>query len=173
MDLNLLPKEKAASKDVVKTVDLLKKVSFASAGVFLLVSAVLGVFYFLSLNSLISTRANHEELAARARSMQATEASLIFLKDRLQKTQIVLAARQNEETFAKQAELLSQASSEVTFKESELGSSNSTLELTTPDSKSLADYMSNIVANSSFRSLVLKELSFGLSAGYSLLFEVF
>lgn len=173
MELNLLPKERASGKDAGRLAALFKKTSIATGGIFLFVTAILGIFYLLSLNSLSNTRAKHEELTLQAQSLQPTEASLVFLKDRLQKSQMVLSSRTNEDVFVRQSQLLANAPEAIAFKESELATANSTIELTTPNSENLTAFLSGVSATSTFNSLILKELSFGLATGYSLLFEVF
>lgn len=172
-DINLLPKEKEAGKGVSQAQALLKKISITLGVVFLLVIGVLGGFYFFSLNNLNSLKAKYDDVSSKVQSLQSTEASLVFLKDRLQKTQIVLSSRTNEGYLTKQMALLENAPENVVFKESTIDSSASNLEVETASSGTVLTLLTTLLANSDFSSLVIGELSFNISSGYTILFHVF
>ncbi|OGM33073.1 hypothetical protein A2803_03065 [Candidatus Woesebacteria bacterium RIFCSPHIGHO2_01_FULL_44_21] len=172
-DINLLPKESGTSKKVDAAQVLLKKISLALGVIFLLVVGVLGGFYFISYNNLNGLKAKHEDISAQVQGLQSTEASLVFLKDRLQKAQTVLASRTNESYLAKQRAILQNAPEAIVFKESTIDVSASNLEVETASSSQLVSLMSTIMASSDFSSLVIGELSFNVALGYSILFQVF
>jgi len=173
VSINLLPKEMTASKDVSNFSALLKKITLTLGGIFLLVLASGGGFYFLSVNRLNDLKAEYEEAAAQVTNLQSTEASLVFLKDRLQKAQTILASRTSEETFSKQREVLAFAPEEMTFSENRVDQSGSSVEIATKNSLNLVSLMSALVRSSSFSSLVINELSYNSVIGYSLILEVF
>lgn len=171
-NINLLPRERVTGKDVSRAQALLKKISISLAIVFFLVIGVLGGFYFFSLNNLNTLRAKYDNLSSQVASLQSTEASLVFLKDRLQKAQTILASRTNEGYLAKQMALLENAPEDVAFKESTVDSSMSSLKVETKSSTALQTLLSNLLASNDFSLLVIKELTFDISSGYSILFNV-
>lgn len=171
-NINLLPREKETGKDVSRAQALLKKVSMSMGVIFFLVIGVLGGFYFYSLNNLNTLRAKYDDVSSQVASLQSTEASLVFLKDRLQKAQSILASRTNEGYLTKQMALLENAPEGIAFKESTVDSSASKLEVETKSSTALQVLLSALLASSDFSSLVIDELSFDISSGYSILFSV-
>jgi hypothetical protein len=173
-ELNLLPKERTGSKDVVGFLSLTKKVSIALLIILVLVVGVGGAIYFLSVRDQSRLQLEYENLENQAQSLEATEAGLVLLKDRLQKSQTVISSRAAEESFSKQKAIVEFAPDEVTFKESIIDSANSTLEIETQNSNSLVSLMSEIFANSNnFSEIAISELTFSAAVGYAILLTVF
>jgi len=168
-EINLLPKEISRGKDVEKTLKLLQKIAVSVTVVFILILVAGGAFYFLMANRLSNAENEQKTLISNIQSLQSTEASLILLRDRIQKIQGTLSARTNELAFSKQETILGLAPEGVTFKESDIQDSGSTVEVISPSSLSFQNLITRLVAQGNFVSLTLKELSFSPFTGYSIL----
>jgi hypothetical protein len=171
--INLLPKDTTAGKDVARATGTMRKIVLSLGGIFLLVVLSGGAFYFFLFNNLNNLKARHEEVVREVESMQATEASLVLLKDRLQKSQSVLSARTNEGYFTKQRAFVASAPEGVRVRENQIDTSVSNIEIETPDARNIVSLLSSLLINSTFNSLLINKLSFSLATGYSVIFEVF
>lgn len=172
-NINLLPKELSGDKNAVKYAHLLNKIALSLGGIFLLTLIVGGVFYFLSVNSLNNSKTKFEQTSARVANLQPTEASLVLIKDRLQKAEQILNSRTNEKNFALHRKLLELAPPEVTFSENQVEAAVSRLEVETRSSVNLVNLMAALTSGSNFNSIFIDELSFAPNLGYSIIFEIF
>lgn len=168
-NINLLPKDRASNKELGRLYLFFKKLSFLFFVLFLIVTGVGGAIYFLFNNDLNNTKTKYEEASSKYKSLQSTEASLIFLKDRLQKSQEIFAGRKLEESFDKQQRIFFYAPEDVGFVKSKSDYSSSELELEFSESRSVKFLLENLAQNSDFNRLVIKELTFLQNKGYNLL----
>jgi hypothetical protein len=173
IEINLLPKEMAKSKNVEKSVKLLNKLAIGSTAIFLIIAVAGGAFFFLISGRLNQGREEKDTLVANIQSLQATEASIILLQDRIEKAQTVLGQRNSEDIFDKQRSVLAVAPENASFSESSVDNSLSSLELDIASSSSLVTLLSNLVAQGNYVSLILEELSFSPFTGYKAQFSVY
>ena len=170
--VNLLPTDLAPSEGVSKAGGVLRKVALFAVSVFLIVAFVGGGTYYVLSNQLNDLESRQEELKGSITSLQSTEAQLVYTKDRISKIQSLLSLRTSEEIYAKQLNVVNSMPFDMTFRESDLASNRSTVELGSPNSRSMVDLMSVLLSRSDFVRLVVDEISFNSLRGYSLIFEI-
>lgn len=173
IEINLLPKDKEVSKKSQRISGIANKIALVFTVISLAVVSIGGAtFYFLN-QRLDALKAEKETYENSILSLQSTEAGLILLKDRLQKTENILAARSVESAFEKQQAIISYSPSSVEIEKSDVDVSGSTLKIVVPESQDLLALLSRLQANPDYQSLVIKEFTFDGQNGYSLEMNIF
>lgn len=173
IQINLLPKEKEASKSTKKISGVVNKIALGLTVAFLIVAISGGATYYLLANRLKTLKEEQQTYRSNIQNLQSTEASLVLLKDRLQKTQDVLAQRTVENAYEKQQAIITYRPSVLEVEKSEVDVSSSKLKITMPESRDLLALLSYLYSNSDYQSLVIKELTFQGQTGYSLEMDIF
>lgn len=170
-EINLLPKEKEVDKGARKAVSVLNKIALGLTVIFLIITAVGGGIYFFMTQRLNTLKEDQQAYTGNIQSLQSTEASLILLKDRIQKAHSILSNRTNEELFRKQQSLLSSDSPDIIFDNSRLENFESSIEITSTQSSALSVFVNNILSRGNVTTLILEELSFLPGQGYQVSFN--
>lgn len=170
--INLLPKEKSVGKEAQKAVGILNKIAIGLTGALLLIVVVGGGIYFLMAQRLEALRDEEQTLTNNIQSLQSTEASLILLKDRLQKSQEIISQRTTELALSKQQSILAYDPETVLLDKSEVDRSRSELEIEVASSRNLSGLISHLLTQTTFASLIMTELSFNPALGYKVQFSV-
>jgi hypothetical protein len=171
--INLLPREVAPTKGQKKVASAANKIAAFFCGVFILMVLLGGGLYLFFNSRLNQVKSEADELAANIQSLQSTESSLILLKDRAQKAAAILTSRENEGYFTKQNQIVNTASTDVVFDGSEVMDGKSSLEVKILNSQSLVGLFAALRSSSNFSSLVVDELSFSPTVGYSVTLNVY
>jgi hypothetical protein len=167
-NINLLPIDLAMGQGGGKALKLARSLAVSmSAGLILLLILGIGALYLFN-RQLSSLTRKQDELRNSIRSLEETESGMVLTRDRLGKIDEVLAKRVVEGNFAKQALVLDLARGGIEFRESHLGSSESTLALTSTSSKSISDLFDGFFANEDFNTLTLNSLQFSPLSGYKI-----
>lgn len=146
----------------------MKNLAFASFVLFLIVTGIGGTLYFFFNNNLNNTISKYENASRRYTNLQSAEASLIFIKDRLQKSKEILEKRTLEEAFEKKQKIIAFSEGSANFIKYKSDPSSSELELDFFDSENLEDLLNSLILSNNFNSLLIKQLSFLQNQGYKI-----
>lgn len=170
-EINLLPKEKEVDKSALKAVSVLNKIALGLTVVFLIITAVGGGIYFFMTQRLNTLREEQQSYTSNIQSLQSTEASLILLKDRIQKAQNILSSRTNEEIFRRQQAVLAGESPDIIFDSSRLENLESDIAITSTQSSALSAFINNLLSRGNITSLIMEEFAFIPGQGYEVSFK--
>ncbi|OGM73892.1 hypothetical protein A2382_03060 [Candidatus Woesebacteria bacterium RIFOXYB1_FULL_38_16] len=165
---NLLPKESDNNEEIALSLSILNKINLFSLSfifIFLIISATL--YYYLnqeSKNAISQT----SELKQKINELQSAEQGLILSKDRIAKIKLVLDNRAVENIFEKQSTIVNNLPDGITFRQTKIDLTTSTIELDATNSKSLLTLFSRLLDNTNYRELIMNKLYFNPFLGYSI-----
>lgn len=172
-EINLLPTEFRANKDVAKTASILNRLALVAGILFLIAGGIGGaVFYFL--NTSVS-ESNVKQLALRDQitSLESTEQTFILIKDRLQKSQTIMGSRGRFQQFSNYKELVENLPEGSRFTEEELDEATSKLTVITTSSSAIASIIERIQNDPRYTKVKVESLDFDASRGYELIINIF
>lgn len=164
--INLVPKTKEVSKSAQKVSGVLTKAVYAVMFLFLAVSLGGGALYFFTSRNLSDLKSSESELETNISSLQATEESLIRLKDRLEKINTLLVSRSVEGMYEKQQALVSISPVSTKIQQVKIDTANVELELLVSNSSDLDSLINSVKSSNSFNSANIKDLAFQPLRGY-------
>lgn len=166
MAINLLPTDLSPKGPVVKLATILKNVATVSFLIFFL--AVLGMAALFILNSvtLRTIGERSEALKTSIASLEETEQRLVLVRDRLSKVKQVLGAESGIEEVEGLEKITTGLGAGTTLSEAVVDKDSLEVTFIVSSSTELAQLMSKVISQDSFKKVELTALSFNPSAGY-------
>ncbi|HSX48788.1 MAG TPA: hypothetical protein VLE44_00850 [Candidatus Saccharimonadales bacterium] len=165
-NINLLPLDMSASRQVLKGANLLKRISVMLAGV-LTIILVLGValiiFFKIQINSSTS---REQSLKQNIQSLQGTEQKLFFIKDRTEKISQAFKETNAFDQFDMMNKTLAILPAGTSVDSVKIDSLTSTFAVLSTNSLDMASFLNNLVTSGIYKKLTLKNFIFTPDRGY-------
>jgi len=167
-DLNLLPSDLKANKDVAKTARNLSKITFAIGFLFVVAAAVGGAALFLFTQQATRLSENQQTLRENVSALEDTEQSLILVRDRIQRVQNILSSRGSYESVKKSDDIIANLAENAEFESLEVRSDLSKLTIILKDSDALSNLITELDDTTKYKNITIEDLSFSALLGYQL-----
>jgi hypothetical protein len=168
-DINLLPQELKTGKDVQKTAQVLTRVVVVLVVVLIIIGGAGGGALLIMNNNLKESKTRQDELKQNIQNLESTEQKIVLVRDRIQKTQNLLTAREEYQTLTKYDQLIkSLAPTEASFVGAELSTDVKKLKLSFKNSRSLSTVLKFLSETSEYEAVTIESLTFNPFSGYDL-----
>lgn len=168
---NLLPTELAPKGSLQKIASAIRKFTTVGFAVFIVCALGLLAFYLLNYFQLKDLTTEEKKLEASVKSLQTSEQQLILIRDRVTKAKEIWAAETVIDNLEAYKKLINNLTSEVVFTDASFDTKKTALTVSINNSTSLAQFMSQLVSQKDYETIVLKSFSFGNKTGYGLVLE--
>ncbi len=172
-DINLLPKDLKANKDIVKLSTLLARLAVVVGLVLLLGSAIGGGYLLFLQNQVQQSETVRNNIKAQIQGLETTEQKFILVKDRVLKSQNILSQRGKFKEFKNYLEFVKLLPENVSFAEEELDASISRITLNVPSSADLSFVLDLIESDQKYVQAKIENLNFDILKGYKLTLNLF
>lgn len=165
-NINLIPQEYKPRAPVLKFAKSLQKIAFTALAVFFVVAvAVVGIMFLLS-DRVSNTLSAQEELKKEIKALEQTEQRLVLIKDRLEKSETVLALDNASEEVEILREVIGILNDETEIIETDLDRDRAVIVLSTNKSSNITDMLSSVKGHGNYGSIVFESLRFSDESGY-------
>lgn len=173
MAINLLPTELTPKSSISNISVQLRKVSIYGLVVFIVVLLTGGGYLFFLSGQLRESTVNQEQLKANISSFETTEQSVVLLKDRIKKANLVLAQDNTYSSLPDFRDLYFSLPLGTTMTDAKLAPSKTEVTLLISSSTSLVEVVRNLATLTSYKKIEIASFSFTPTAGYLVSFVLF
>lgn len=172
VNINLLPVELSAKSGVSQAATLFRRISTAALIIFLIFGGLAAAFiiiFSLQINSVVKT---NDGLKADIAKLEVTEQKNVLVKDRLAKIKVINGQSDILTTTGNIRNIVTSLASGVTLADANidvLGKVDFSFKVA--DTSQLVSFLANLVANSNFKVLAIKNFSYNPAAGYLISLE--
>jgi len=164
---NLLPKDSAANKDVVRATKALKVISM----VIIVIASIGGMagasaLYYYN-NLLNKEKDRHQSLKSTVNNLENTEQSLVLIKDRAEKLSEIVGNRQSANIFLKQKQVVDDLPENMSFSATTIFPAETRLDVLSTSSRSMVSMFEDLNTREDLQTVVIKQISFNPSLGYT------
>jgi hypothetical protein len=170
--INLLPTDISASKDVVKVANILKNIAVAGSFLLIILSTAGIVTLFLITTQSTAEQRKVENLKTEIKNIQAVEQKYFLVKDRLSKVNTIIKSRNNEPKINNLESLTKTLPEGVNIFDAEVNPTLTKVTVNATQSVGLTTFLSRLVTNSSYKEMVMKGFSFNPNTGYFVILEL-
>jgi Tfp pilus assembly protein PilN len=171
-EINLIPpnakkgsQQTVLSRKITRTLVLL----FVA---FVIIASVGGGFLYTKTQELKTKQADLERLKNEALSLQQNEGSLVLLRDRLEKLQIVLEERLAYDKLAIFKDKVTALPAGSQLSELKIETGLYEIAISTPDSNSLQDIVESVKVTQGLENITIREITYNETSGYTVVFSV-
>ncbi len=170
-ELNFLPQDQIQDKKV-QAVSGKLKVLAAVLGVLCVTIGIAGTAFTIYKGTAISELEKQEsELKTQVLAQESSEQTLVFLRDRLSKIQVIEAKNSNNGDYLAEKSTLATFSPIVNLKQLNLTATDSNFSLIVPDSITLVDVLQKMKTKQ-FESGFIDTISYNAGLGYEVKFKI-
>jgi len=171
--INLLPKEVLIKSDTQQLASKLTKVAIAITAIFVLFVAGLVAFMIFVNNQLATTQDKIAQTKNQIRALESTEQSMLLVKDRVQKIQLIQNLNSSATQITDLDALLTALPASVLFQSGKLDVDRSRVTLKLTSSQDLAFVFNLVRELDRYQTVVMKKFDFNPAAGYQIEFETY
>lgn len=164
--INLLPQGKVLKGRDKALVDAISKLVFVGLIIFIASILVIGAYLVYTSLRIRASVSNEEVLKAEVGALADTEQSFFLIKDRVSKIKIILAKDSLNEQIVKLSGFLKILSPDVRLIEVQAANQKVTLGLGFVSSQSFGAFYKGLVESGTYKTIILKSLSFNPLGGY-------
>jgi|WetSurSiteA1Bulk_404760.scaffolds.fasta_scaffold00731_6 hypothetical protein len=168
---NLLPTELTPKGSLQKIANLIKKFSTIGFAVFIVGAVAMLSFYLINYFQLKNIVAEQKKLETSVKSLQKTEQQLILIRDRIAKAKTIWATETVIDNLNAYKKLINNLTSDIAFNDVAVDAKKTALSISINNSTSLSQFMSQLVSQNIYESIILKSFTFSQKAGYELVLE--
>jgi hypothetical protein len=170
-EINFLPQDQIQNKQVSAISGKLKVLA-ALLGFVCLVGAIVGtIFVFYRNSSVTKLEAQEKNLKEQILAQEATEQTLVFVRDRLTKIKELQAKNASTADFLAQKNVFLTFAPGVELKQLDVTDSQSDFAVTVQDSATLGDVLQKMKTKE-FATGVIDTISYNASLGYQVKFKL-
>ena len=169
--INLLPKELTAKGSVIKISKTLKRASVVGFSVLIVAIVLITALFFLLSYQNRQSNIRQDELKQSISALEQTEQRLILVKDRLDKTELVMGADSATRSVEQLDELNSILPEGVLLSSVTLEKNTSKITVIGNSSKVIAEFFSKMLASDIYSQIELESFSYNPLIGYSVEFR--
>lgn len=170
-NINLLPLELSAKSGVAKLAALLKRVSTFMIMIFLVLGFMALAFIIFYSIRLDDTLKANQALASQISTLEVTEQKTVLVKDRLQKIKGIKAQPDVIAAVDGIRSLSAVLPSGVSVADTSIDAGKTNFSFNVTDSSVLVNFLANLVTNSNYKQLTIKNFTFTPATGYLVSFE--
>lgn len=166
MAINLLSGDLVAKQPIAKFASTLKTIAYI--GYFVLIVALLasGAYFFLLRSEINASKAKQDTLKSSIQTLKSTEQSLILVKDRIKKADIIFGQQKSGQAISSFEQMIAVLPADSTMTEGEITPDKTSASFLVRSSSSLVQLMSGIISKGLYKNIQLKSFGYTPSNGY-------
>ena len=171
--INLIPKDLVPKQSIIKTSGVFRQIVIVGFIIFIVASiGISGLYFFYSREFKIS-QGRISELKSNIKSLEKTEARLILVKDRLDKTKLILGAESSTDEIELASTLLSSLPEGANLSAAGFQPGGSTLTLFSPSTKVLSETINTLIASGLYSKIDMTKFNFSPESGFNAEYKLY
>lgn len=172
MAINLLSGDLVAKEPVQKLASTLKTVAYIGYAVLIVALLSIGAYFFLLRSQINASETNQNNLKTSIQSFQDSEQSLVLVKDRLKKADVVFGEQTSTKAISNFEQMVTGVPADARMTEGEITADKTSATFLVTSSSSLVQLVANLISKGLYKNIQLKSFGYTPTSGYLIGFQM-